>query len=175
MTILPHFSGHSDEGLTGKPPGVGFSRQSDVHPSLPSTPRLPPITNPPVPSFNPVFNPTSTPLRYPLLAELQDSSMRDYPLLYATNPWFSALSVRDVVGIELEFADGAGMLPGHLPLPAISSYDWLARIAVPPSILRQSSSRGLQALSLRFMEAVLARLDRSRSDALIRASFGCDT
>ena len=49
--------------------------------------------------------------------------MRDYPLLYASAPWFSALEVRDVDNIECNFADGAGMLPGPLPLRAISSYD----------------------------------------------------
>ena len=101
--------------------------------------------------------------------------MRDHPLLYATTPWFSALGVRDFAGIECDFADGAGMLPGHFPLRFISSYHWRARICVPPSILCRSSSRGLQSLSLRYMEAVLAQLDLSLSDALNPASFGCDT
>lgn len=49
--------------------------------------------------------------------------MRDYPFLYAATPLFSALAVRDVAGIERDFSDVAEMLPEHLPLRAISSYD----------------------------------------------------
>ena len=130
-TMLPAPSENSDKGPARKRPSVGFARQSDVPPSLPSVPRLPPITNSlrhrsiPVSILHPFR-------RYPSLAKLQNSSMCDYPLLYAATPCFSVLGVRDVAGIEGDFADGERMLPGHLPLRAISSYDWRARIAVPP-------------------------------------------
>ena len=101
--------------------------------------------------------------------------MRQHPLLFAAAPWFCDLGLRDAVGIANNFADGAGMLPGHLPLVAIRTYDWRARIAVPPSILRGSSPLGRASLSLCFMESVLDRLDIPLTDTLIPSSFGCDT
>ena len=92
-----------------------------------------------------------------------------------TAPWFCNLGVRDPVSIENKFADGAGMLPGHLPLMAIHSYDWRSRIAIPPSILRGSSSQGRHALSARFMSTVCDRLELPLTDGLIPASYFCDT
>ena len=172
---LPSSSNPAVEHTVRGRPGVGFPHSPSIHSDLPSIPRHPPNADVPEPAFHPGLHPTLPPQRYPSLMELHDNSMRDYPLLYATAPWFSALKVRDVDNIECNFADGAGMLPGPLPLRAISSYDWRARIATPPSILRLSSSRGRQGLSLRFMEAVLNRLNLFLSDALIPASFGCDT
>ena len=84
--------------------------------------------------------------------------MRDYPLLFAAAPWFCDLAVRDVVNIERDFTDGAGMLPGPLPLQAMYFYYWRALIAVPPSILRETPFQGRTKLPPRFMDTVLDRL-----------------
>ena len=83
-------------------------------------------------AFHPGCDPYAPVVRhFPFLELLQDKSMRQRPALFATAKWFSVTGVRDYIDIEHSFADGAGMLPGNLPLQAIRSYDWLARIAIP--------------------------------------------
>ena len=99
--------------------------------------------------------------------------MREHPVLFATTPWFCNLGVRDTVNVENKFADGAGMLPAHLPIMAIHSYDWEARIAIPPSILRGSSPQRRHVLSVGFMSTVCDRLELQLTDGLI-PDF-CDT
>lgn len=61
--------------------------------------------------------------------------MRHDPLLSGAAPWFLDLGVRVDIKIKKNYADGAGMLPGHVPLVAIRSYDWRSRIAVPTYIM----------------------------------------
>ena len=97
--------------------------------------------------------------------------MCEHPLSFATAPWFCDLGVRDTVSIENKIPDAAGMLLGHLPLKAMHSYDWRARIAIPPSNLRCSSPQGRHALSARFMSTICDRLELPLTDGLIPASF----
>ena len=101
--------------------------------------------------------------------------MPEHPVLLAANPWFCDLCVPDVIGIERNFADGTGMLPAHLPIMDIPFYDWRACIAIPPSILRGSSTRGCTSLCLRIMEIILDRLELPPTDALTPTSSGTDT
>ena len=90
--------------------------------------------------------------------------MREHPLLFATALWFCHFGVCDTVSIENEFADGSGMLPGYLPLVAIHSYDWRARIAIPPSIfarlLPSDSSRTLRAIHVHCLRPTRITTDR---------------
>ncbi|CDF32986.1 unnamed protein product [Chondrus crispus] len=144
-------------------------------PWFPSIPRLPPSDPPSQPIFQPTPQINPSPRRYASLAELHDKSMRAHPLLLAAAPWFCDLGVLDSVNIENKFANGAGILPGHLPLVGIHSYDWRAGIAVPPSILRGSSPHGFHTLSARFISAVCDRLELPLTDGLIPASYFCDT
>ena len=155
--------------------GVGHPSQPRAFRGLPSAPRFPSEKppSPPVYRLTPQNNPP--PRRYSSLAELHDKSMREHPLLFATAPWFCDLGVRDTVNIENKFASGAGMLPGHLPPMAIHSYDWQALIAIPPSILHDSSPEGLHVLSARFMSTVCDRLALPLTDGLIPATYFCDT
>ena len=155
--------------------GVGHPSLPRAFRGLPSVPRLPP-GEPPSQPVRPLAPPTNPPpRRYSSLAELHDKSMREHPLLFATAPSFYDLGVRETVNIENKFTDGAGMLPGHFPLMAIHSYDWRARFAIPPSILRGSSPQGRHVLSARFMSTVCDRLELPLTDGLIPATYFCDT
>ena len=89
--------------------------------------------------------------------------------------WFSSVGIRDLGDIRNNFSDAAGMLPGNLPMQALYTFDWRTRIAVPTSILRHPSPRGRSSLSLRFMEAVFARLEIPINDSLIPSCYHCDT
>ena len=165
----------SDEAPPRKRPGVGFLRKPKIPQSLPSVPRLPPVTNPADPAFHPGYHASCVARRYPSLDELQDKSMRNHASLFASAQWFSSVSIRDLDDIRNTFSDAAGMLPGNLPMQALYTFDWRTRIAVPTSILRHSSPRGRSSLSLRFMEAVFARLEISTADSLILSCYHCDT
>ena len=83
--------------------------------------------------------------------------------------------MRDLDDIRNNFADAAGMLPGNIPMQALYMFDWRTRIAIPTSILRHSSRRGRPSLSLRFMDAVFARLEIPVTDSLIPPYYHCDT
>ena len=157
---------------------VGHPSQPRAFCGLPSVPQLPPEIppSPPVYGLTPQNNPP--PCRYSSPTELHDKSMREHPRLFATAPWFCDLGVRDTVNIDNTFADGASMLPGYLPLMAIQSYDWRARIAIPPYILRSSSPQGRHAapqgrhvLSARSMSTVCDRLELPLTDGPIHATF----
>ena len=101
--------------------------------------------------------------------------MHEHPSLFASARWFSTVGIRDVSTIEHQFSDDAGMLPGNLPVLAICSFDWRTCIAILSSILRHTPPRGRPTLSLRFMDAVFARLSILISDSLIPSAYYCYT
>ena len=157
-------------------PGVDHARRPSAPWELLPVPRLPPLSNISAPGFHPGRDPHApVTRRFPSLELLQNKSMRQHPALFATAKWFSVTVVRDYIDIDHSFADGAGMLPGNLPLQAIRSYDWLARIAIPPSILSHTSPSCSQILSTRFVNAVCDRLEIPMTGGLIPLAFGCDT
>lgn len=66
------------------------------------------------------------------------------------------------------------MLRDHVALATIRSYDWQTLIVFPPYILHGNFFQSRNYLSLRFMEAVLDRLEIPLTDSLIPLSFVCD-
>lgn len=73
------------------------------------------------------------------------------------------------------FVNAIGMLPGNLPMQAISSFEWRSRIYIPLSILCHTGPRSRSEFSVRFTNTVLDRLKSPRSKAFIPQSYICDT
>lgn len=90
--------------------------------------------------------PYATVRHYPSLHEFENKSMEDHPLLFAAAKLFSPIGVREFDDIRHEFADAVGLLPGNLPVQAISPFDLCSRIFIPPSILRHTGPRGRSEL-----------------------------
>ena len=121
--MLPSPWEHSDEAPSRKRPGVGFSQTPDIPRSLPSVPRLAPVTSSSEPAFQPGYYSSWVARRYPSLDELQDKSMRDHASLFASAQWFSSVGIRDLDDIQNNFADAAGILPGSIPMQALYTFD----------------------------------------------------
>ena len=158
--MFPSSPSHSGSGTKRKRQGVGFSSTSRDPLGLPSIPPLPPDSQHAGPAVHIDVDPNApSSRRYPSASELHGKTMRLNPVLFASAKWFSVIGACAFDDIAHTYADGAGMLPGQIPLQAIRSYDWLARIAIPPSILCHTRPCGRPVLSTRFMTAVCDRLE----------------
>lgn len=58
--------------------------------------------------------------------------MCENPGLFFKAKWFCPDGLKDIAGIEAEYADPAGYLPCGITLQAISAPDWQLRIAIFP-------------------------------------------
>ena len=174
--MFPSPRSHSGGGTKRKRQGVGFSSTSRDPLGLPSIPRLPPDSQHVGPAVHIDVDPNApSSRRYPSASELHGKTMRLNPVLFASGKWFSVIGACAFDDIAHSYADGAGMLPGQIPLQAIRSYDWLACIAIPLSILCHTRPCGRAVLSTRFMTAVCDRLELPLTQDLVPEEFGCDT
>ena len=118
--MFPSSPSHASGGTNHKRHGVGFSSASHDPLGLLSVPRLPPDPHHGDPAFHVGVDPNApSPRRYPTASELHDKAMRLNPVLFASARWFSVIGVCSYNDIAHSFADGAGMLPGQIPLQAI--------------------------------------------------------
>ena len=100
---------------------------------------------------------------YPTASELEARGPEEAPELHARAPWYSEESLRqdhDLLGL---YYNHVGQLPGEIPSAAVTTEDWMRRIAVPAYALLRHPN-GVRPARVRLVEAVNRRFERTAQD-----------